>query len=120
MIKLLAGLPDNVVGISASGHVSASDYETVLAPAVEAALKKNGKARLLYVLGSDFTGLTPGAMWEDAKLGIAHFTAWEKVALVTDVGWVANAANIFRFVMPCPVQVFSTNDQVKAEAWVVA
>lgn len=120
MIKLLSDLPDNVVGIAASGHVSAADYETVLAPAVEAALKKHGKARLLYVLGSDFTGFAPGAMWEDAKLGIAHFTAWEKVALVTDVSWVANAASMFKFFMPCPVQVFSTQDQTKAEAWVLA
>jgi hypothetical protein len=120
MIKLLSNLPDNVVGVAASGHVSASDYETVLVPAVEAALKRHGKARLLYVLDSDLTGFTPGAMWEDAKLGIAHFTAWERIAIVTDVGWVANAARMFRFVMPCPVQVFSIKDRAEAEAWVVA
>ena len=120
MIELLSDFPDNIVGIAASGHVSASDYETVLVPIVEAALKKHGKVRLLYVLGSEFTGFTPGAMWEDAKLGIAHFTAWEKVAVVTDVSWVANATSMFRFVMPCPVQVFPIKDRAKAEAWVVA
>jgi hypothetical protein len=110
MIELSSNLPDNVVAIAASGHVSAFDYETVLMPAVEAALNKHGKARLLYVLGSEFTGFTPGAMWEDAKLGIAHFTAWEKIAVVTDVTWIANAASMFRFVMPCPVQVFPIRD----------
>ncbi len=120
MIALLSSLPDNVVGIAASGHVSATDYETVLRPAVEAALKRHGKARLLYVLGSDFTGFAPSAMWEDAKLGIAHFTAWERIAIVTDTSWVANATSMFGFVMPCPVQVFSTEDRAKADAWVVA
>lgn len=120
MIELLSNLPENVVGIAASGHVSVSDYETVLVPAVEAALKKHAKAKLLYVLGSDLTGFTPGAMWEDAKLGFAHFTAWERIAVVTDVSWVANATSLFGFVMPCPVQVFSIKDRAKAEAWIVA
>lgn len=120
MLKILGNLPNNVVGIVASGHVDASDYEAVFVPAVEAALKKHDKSRLLYVLGSDFTGFTSGAMWEDAKLGIAHFSAWERIAVVTDVSWVANAINMFRFAMPCPVQIFSIKDRAKAEVWVVA
>ncbi len=119
MIELLSNLPDTVVAIAASGHVSASDYETVLVPAVESALRKRDKVRLLYVLSSDFTGFTPGATWEDAKFGMAHFAAWEKVAVVTDVTWVANAVGMFRFVMRCPVQVFAIKDRAKAEAWVV-
>jgi hypothetical protein len=39
MMNLLADLPDNVVGTSASGEVDAKDYETVLMPAIESALK---------------------------------------------------------------------------------
>lgn len=120
MIELLSNLPDNTVGIAASGHVSVPDYETVLVPAVKAALKKHDKVRLLYQLSSDFTGFAPGAMWEDMKLGLAHLTAWERVAVVTDVSWVANATSMFAFVMPCPVRVFSIKDRAKAEAWVVA
>lgn len=120
MIELLSNLPESIVGIAASGHVSASDYETVLVPAIEAALRKRGKVRLLYVLGSDFTGFTPGAMWEDAKLGLAHFSAWERVAVVTDVTWVANAISMFKFVMPCPVQAFAIKDRAKAEVWIAA
>ncbi len=120
MIEILSNFPDNIVGVAASGHVSGSDYETVVVPAVETALKKHAKVRLLYVLTSDFAGFTPGAMWEDAKLGMAHFTAWERVAVVTDVSWVANATSMFRFLMPCPLQVFSVNDRAKAEAWIVA
>lgn len=120
MIELLSDLPDTIVGIAASGYISTVDYETVLVPAVEAALRKRDKVRLLYVLSSDFTGFTPGAMWEDAKLGMSHFSAWEKIAVVTDVTWVANAVSVFRVVMPCPVQVFDIKDRAKAEAWIAA
>ncbi len=120
MMELLTNLPDNTIGVAASGHVSATDYETVLVPAVEAALKRHDKVRLLYALGADFTGFTPGAMWDDMKLGLAHFRAWERVAFVTDVGWVANAISMFRFVMPCPVRVFPAKDRAAAEAWIAA
>ena len=120
MIKLLQDLPDNVVGFVASGLISASDYETVLIPAITAAIGRHGKVRILYQLESDFTGFTPGAIWDDMTLGLGHLTAWERVAVVTDVGWVAHAASMFGFVMPCPVRVFSLSDRARAMEWIAA
>ena len=35
MLKLLEGLPDNVLGVSAEGKITGKDYETVLIPAIE-------------------------------------------------------------------------------------
>ena len=46
MISFLPNLPDNVIGIAASGQVEAKDYEYVLMPAVEAALQRHPKVRL--------------------------------------------------------------------------
>ena len=120
MIHLLPNLPGNTVGVTASGQVDATDYETVLIPAVEAVLKRHEKVRFLYLLSGDFTGFTPGAMWDDLKFGLAHLKAWERIAVVTDVTWVANATSMFRFVMPCPVKVFSIKDRAEAEAWIAA
>ena len=34
MMKLLAHLPDHIVGVSASGQIDAKDYETVLIPGI--------------------------------------------------------------------------------------
>ncbi len=120
MMTLVPNLPDNTIGLAGSGQVTASDYEEVLIPAVEAALRKHKKLRLIYELGSDFTGFTPGAMWDDLKVGMAHLSAWERVAVVTDVSWVANATNLFKFVMPCIVKVFPLKDRAAAEKWIAA
>lgn len=120
MIERLKDLPDTVVGVAASGHVSAADYETTLVPAIEAALRKHEKVRVLYQLNDDFAGFSPGAMWDDLKVGLAHLTAWERIAIVTDVGWIANATTLFQFVIPCPVRVFPLGDRAAAEAWVAA
>jgi hypothetical protein len=120
MIKLLPNLPDFVVGISASGQINAKDYEEVLIPAVDSALKKHDRIRVLYQLTPEFSGFTSGAMWDDAKLGLSHFNAWDRIAVVTDVPWVANAARMFGFLMPCLTKIFSNKDQAEAEKWIAA
>lgn len=120
MMKLLSHLPDNVVGIAASGLVDANDYEAVLIPAIETKLQKHARIRVLYQLGPDFIGFTTGAMWDDAKVGLAHWKVWERVAVVTDVPWVAHATRMFKFLMPSVVRVFSMNEQADAEKWIAA
>ncbi|MEO8281740.1 MAG: STAS/SEC14 domain-containing protein [Ideonella sp.] len=117
MIELIPDLPDNVVGIGASGQVSADDYETVLVPAVESRLERNDKLRLLYRLGPDFKGFTTAAMWDDLKLGAAHWKAWERIAVVTDVEWIGNTARAFGFAMPCPVRIFPLSAIAQATDW---
>lgn len=120
MIQLLPNLPEHVVGIVASGQVNASDYETVIIPAIESALKTHGRIRILYQLGPAFTGFTSGAMWDDMEVGFAHLKAWERIAVVTDEGWIAGATRLFGFAMPCPVRVFSNEEFAEAANWIAA
>ena len=117
MIKLLTDLPENVLGFSAHGLVTAQDYSNVLVPAVEATLAKRPKVRMLASFGPDFTGYTPSAMWDDAKLGLGHVGAWERVALVTDHAWLAAATQMFSVFMPGVVRVFSNAERDQAVAW---
>ena len=119
MLKRIPTLPDHVVGVVASGEVTADDYETVLIPAIESVLARKGKIRTLYQVGPDFTGFTPGAMWDDMKVGLAHWQDWEKVAVVTDVEWIANATRFFGFAMPCPVKIFGNHEFAEAARWIV-
>ena len=120
MIELLPNLPSKVVGFAASGRVTAEDYESVVFPAIESRLKEQAKIRVLYLLGSHFSGFTAGAMWDDAKVGLGHAGAWEKIAVVTDVDWIRSAVSIFRFILPCPVKVFSNAQLSEAKAWIAA
>lgn len=120
MIKILPTQCEQVVLAIASGHVDAKDYVEALIPAIEQVLVTGKKVRLLYHLGSEFEGFTAGAMWEDSKLGLGHAYAWEKIALVTDVYWIATAAKLFKFTMTCPVQVFSNEDLSIAQSWIAA
>lgn len=120
MMRLLSHLPDHVVGVSASGQVDAQDYESVLMPAIEALLQRHQQVRVLYQLTAAFTGFTAAALWDDAKLGLANWNAWERIAVVTDVDWVAHAIRMFAFMMPGRLKIFSNEQRPDAEKWVAA
>ncbi len=120
MLETITGLPDNVVAFAAQGRLTRRDYDEVLTPAVEEALKRHPKIRCYYELGARFSGMDAGAAWEDFKLGIGHLTRWEKVAVVTDVEWIRHTMNAFRFLMPGEIRVFPTTEAAEARAWVAA
>jgi hypothetical protein len=120
MIELLDNFPLNVVALSCEGQVTKEDYDEVLVPAVLNALKHHDKIRLLYKISANFTGYEPGAIWEDLKIGLEHFTRWERVAVVTDVDWIAQTIRAFRFLMPCPTKLFPVSEFTQAGSWINA
>ena len=102
MIRIVEGLPDNVVGIVAKGRVTNEDCNKVLKPLMESSLKRHDKVRLYYEIGCRF----PGAAWEDLDIGIERMPQWERVAIVTDVGWIRHTVNVLRFLIPGEIRVF--------------
>ena len=118
MLELIHGMPDNVVAVNARGKVTGDDYENVLIPLIEGKLRTFDRIRVLYVLGSYFDSFTAEAMWDDTKIGLRHITAYERIAVVTDVNWVAGAVKFFSFMIPCPVMVFTSDNLHQAKEWI--
>ncbi len=114
----MSDLPDNVLGFSAEGKVTGMDYETVLIPAVEKKLLTNKKIRLLYNLGSGFNGFELSALMDDAKIGMKHFTVWDKVALVSDNHAINSVIKFFGYMMPCEVRIFKNTELEEAKKWI--
>ena len=117
MLEPIHDLPSNVLGFRAEGEVTGADYETTLIPAIEEILARHKSVRFLYHLGDEFSGFDAKALWDDAKVGLEHFSAWERVAVVTDVVWVHMAVTAFRFVMPGQVRVYSNSQLQDAKLW---
>ena len=117
MLKQINDLPENILGFEARGEVTGADYESVLIPALENMLARRKNIRFLYYLGSEFTGFDAKAMWEDAKVGLQHLSAWERVAVVTDVGWVRTAVKAFGFFMHGQVRLFANSEISEARRW---
>jgi hypothetical protein len=114
----LKGFPDNVLAFACRGQVTRRDYESVLVPAVEAALMGRDKVRLYYQTGPDFTGIEAGAVLEDIKVGIEHLGRWERLALVSDVEWIRTTVRAFGFLLPGHLKVFRLAEAAAARTWV--
>jgi len=118
MIEALKGFPTRVLAFACKGHVTKRDYETVLIPAVQEALKQQGKVRLYYQVDHDFSGIEPGAVWDDIKVGMEHALRWERIAVVTDIDWIRHTIRAFGFVIPSATRIFRLDEMAKAREWI--
>ena len=114
MIQIVEGLPDNVVGIVAKGRVTNEDCNKILKPLMETSLKRHDKVRLYYEIGCRF----PGAAWEDLRIGLEHIPQWERVAVVTDVGWIRHTVKALRFLIGSEIRVYTTSEAGDGLAWI--
>lgn len=118
MIELVEGLPGAVVGFEAVGTVTAEDYEQTLVPSVERALAVHDKIRLLHVLGERLDRSTPGALWDDTRLGVSHVRSIERIAVVSDHDAVRALVKAGGWSVPGELRLFSDAERAEAESWV--
>ena len=117
MIERLKDLPPGVDGVRAMGMISKGDYERVFPSILEEARRNGHPIRFLYQVGPEFEGFTPGAAWEDAKIGIHSIRLFIGCAIVTDIAWIREWTRVAGFLMPCPMRVFANKDRDNAIAW---
>ncbi len=117
MMKVTADETGDLLEVRVTGKVAAEDYETVLTPAVEAALEDHERIRMLVVIEEGFEGYDWGAAWADSKLGLSHWRGFERVAVVCGSGWVRGAVRAFAPLVPCPVQLFDPSEEESARRW---
>lgn len=119
MLQLMSDLPAGVVGATASGRVTADDYHAVLDPALDAAIAATGAVRILYVLGPDPVTYSPGAMAADTGEWLHLGGHCERMAVVTDIGWIRDAVGLFRRAMP-NLRLYPMADLDEARTWVTS
>lgn len=118
MISVQSDDTGSILEITISGRITKADYDDVLIPAVEAALQGQEKIRLVAHVTADFEGYDLAAAWSDTRLGVSHWSGFDRVALVTDVGWIASGVRAMAFLAPCPVEVFALSQLEEARVWI--
>ena len=118
MIKELDGMPAGVIGFEATGMLRAEDYRDVVLPALERAAA-GGEVRFVVVI-PEFRGMSGGAVWQDLRVGVEHFRAWKRIALVTDIDWMTQMTALFGWMTPGEVRVFRLAQRDEAIAWAAA
>jgi hypothetical protein len=117
MIEQIEGRPEGTLEYRCTGRITGEDYEKVLIPGVERALAEHDQIRLLCQIGPDFEIFQLDAAWDDAKLGLRHWNAFERMAVVTDVAWIRGTIRAMGFALPCPIQIFDLDELDEARRW---
>ncbi len=98
-----------------SGKLTKEDYAH-FTPAVERAVKDHGKVRILVHMHG-FHGWSLGAVWEDVKFDLHHFSHIERLALVGESRWEAGMAVFCKPFTTAQVRYFDESKVEEATAW---
>jgi hypothetical protein len=115
MLKEIPDLPRGVIGFEVSGKLQTEDYRDVLLPAIQRAAA-NGEVRIVIVIPK-FEGFSGGALWQDLKMGVAHWGAWKRIALVTDIEWMIHGTEWFGWMTPGEIKQFPVGERAAAVEW---
>ena len=118
MLEIDRDTDGNVFSVMAHGTLTGKDYKEILIPALEERIARFGRVRILYTIGRDFSGVTIGAIWSDAKTIIKHLNSIERAAVVTDVRWMINLTRLFSIILHYPVRAYDTRMSAEALAWI--
>lgn len=118
MLQFIKNLPDDVVGIRATGEVTKDDYDKVLIPRIDELAKKQGKVNYLLVLETDVSSFSLAAWWGDLEITLKHFTEWDKIAVVSDQKSVEWFADIFKYFIPGKSKGFALHELDQAISWI--
>ena len=118
MITQIENLPQNIVGFKATGEITEKDFTETVMPKVKVLIDKTDKLNYLLVLETSLKNFTVGAWFQDAIMGIRHFTKWSRTAIVSDEKGIRMFTNFFSYLIPGEFKGFENKDLQEAIDWV--
>jgi len=104
-----------LLAVHVNGKLTAADYEHFV-PEFERLVGLHGKLRVLF----DMTGLhgwTTGALWEDTKFAMHHFSDIDRLAVVGDKKWQEGMATFCKPFTKATIRYFDHADAAEARKW---
>jgi hypothetical protein len=121
VIESIPTMPEGTFGFRVRGDITRADYTDVMLPPLRQAVADGERLRVLVAVGPEYHE-EAGAIWAgfkaDIELGVHHRSAWERVAVVSDIGWVLQATKLFTWMMPGEVRTFAEKQLREAMDWV--
>jgi len=105
-----------VLVLNLSGKLTKEDY-AYFTPEVERAVKSHGKVRMLVRMHG-FHGWSLGAVWEDVKFDLHHFSHIERLALIGETRWEAGMAVFCKPFTAAKVRYFDESNADEALTWI--
>ncbi|GBE44196.1 MAG TPA: STAS/SEC14 domain-containing protein [Rhizobiales bacterium] len=118
MFKILPESKGALLAIQASGELTVEDYEKILVPKLRALFAEHSKLRILIEFADDFScWASPGAAWDDMKIGLRHGGDFEKIALVGAPDWVEWGMKFYGLFVRGEIRAFPAGAREQALGW---
>ena len=104
-----------VLAVHISGKLAAADYEHFV-PEFDRLVRLHGKLRVLFDM-TGFHGWTAGALWEDTKFAIHHFSDIDRLAVIGEKKWQEGMATFCKPFTRATVRYFDHAAAVEARQW---
>ena len=118
MIHLNEKDSGKVLEVQVSNKLAARDYATLM-PEFERLVNRHGKISVLFEM-VDFHGWEAGALWDDIKFDVKHFSDIERLAMVGDKKWEKGMSTFCRPFTSAKIQYFDRAEIDRARAWLEA
>ncbi len=92
-----------------------ADYD-LLVPEFERLLRTHGTVRMLFDM-TGFHGWTAGALWEDTRFAVKHFSDIERIAMIGETRWQHGMATFCKPFTKAKVRYFDHADAAEARKW---
>jgi hypothetical protein len=104
-----------LVAVQVTGKLVKADYEHFV-PEFERLIRQHGKLRVLFDI-ADLHGWDAGAVWEDIKFDMKHFSDIERLAMVGDKKWQHGMAIFFKPFTKATIRYFDHAEAAEARKW---
>jgi SpoIIAA-like len=104
--------------VCVSDKLTRDDYRRFV-PEIEEQVMRHGRIRIMFEM-RDFHGWTVGAMWEDVKFDVKHFSDIERLAIVGEKAWERGMAAFCRPFTRAKMRYFHRNESGEAWRWLEA
>ena len=101
--------------VHVTGKLVAADYEHFV-PEFERLVAIQGKLRVLFDM-EDFHGWTAGAVWQDTKFALHHFSDIERLAIAGEKKWQEGMAAFCKPFTKATIKYFDHADLEEAKKW---
>jgi hypothetical protein len=115
-VKLRQEADGRILVLTLTGKLEAADYAQFVEQ-VDQAVKNHGKIRFIVEM-HDFHGWTFGALWEDIRFDVSHYSQIERLALIGNQKWQAGMASFCKPFTTATVRYFDEAAADEASIWI--
>ena len=115
-IELHEETDQRVLDVHVSGKLTKQDYETFV-PELDRRIEQHGKISILFDM-HDFHGWNAGALWEDTKFALKHFSDIERLAVIGEKRWQKGMTTFCRPFTKAEIRYFDHDHDAEARAWI--